>query len=108
MSADNSERPPAHPEFEKTAGELFPYTTLSPEEYAGREGTKWDCFSFDNYRFQNALLDAWIQRLGKILFNPGLVEQYQSQYLTPEEIAEQKKQMEDENLSLMQLLAEEE
>ena len=95
MPDENTERPFAHPEFEKTAGELFPYKTLSPEEYAGREGINWGCFSFSDYRFQDAALDTWIQRLGMILFTAGLVDRYQKQYLTPDEIAEQEKQNEE-------------
>ncbi len=95
MPEEAKERPLAHSDFEKTAIELFPYATMSPEEYAGRNGSGWDMFSFDNYRFQNAALDAWIQRFGQILFTPGSVEQYQVQYLTPEEVAEQKKRTEE-------------
>ena len=100
-------RPFAPSKFEETTAELFPYEALSPEEYAGRKGSNWDMFSFDNYRFQNVALDAWIQRLGQILFTPGLVEQYQAQYLTPEEITEQKKQAEEESRALTQELGEE-
>lgn len=64
-------------------------------------------FSFDNYRFQYTALDAWIQRLGQILFTPGLVNQYQAQYLTPEKIAEQKARAEEENRALMREPGEE-
>ena len=95
MADEDNERPLAHVGYEKTAEELFPYEVLSPEEYAGREGASWGCFSFSDYRFQNAVLDAWIQALGKILFTPGLAKQYQAQYLTAEEIAEQQKRAEE-------------
>jgi hypothetical protein len=45
---------------------MFPLE-MSPEEYAARHSHTWLSFSFDEYRFANPDLDAWIQRLGDIL-----------------------------------------
>lgn len=63
----NCDRPPADPGYEKQARLMFPLD-LSPEEYAARHAHEWGCFSFDNYRFSDDRLDAWIQRLGDIFF----------------------------------------
>lgn len=46
---------------------MFPLD-LSPEEYAARHAHEWGSFSFDNYRFRDDRLDAWIQQLGDIFF----------------------------------------
>jgi hypothetical protein len=60
--------PPAPPDRERDARELFPLD-ITPEEYAARHGKDWYCFSFDDYRYSDPELDRWIQRLGDILFN---------------------------------------
>jgi hypothetical protein len=79
--------PMADPERERTAKELFPITQ-SPEEYAARNAHLWVSFSFDDYRYQDPLLNTWIQRLGDILFGrngaPSLLA-LRGKYLTPEE-----------------------
>jgi len=60
--------PPAPPDRERDARELFPLD-MSPEEYAARHRHEWLCFSFDDYRYADPELDRWIQRLGDIFFN---------------------------------------
>ena len=94
MSNERFERPLASEGYERAALELFSLTLL-PGEYAARNAAAWACFSFDDYSFRNARLDIWIQQLGVILRSPGLLDQYQVQYLTTEEIAAQNKQAEE-------------
>lgn len=60
--------PLADPGRERDAREWFPIGKMSPEEYAAREGHRWYCFSFDDYRYADPEVDRWIQRLGDILF----------------------------------------
>ena len=62
----------------------FP-TSMSPEEYAARESHTIMCFGLHEFRFRDAKLDQWIQRLGEILTTPGLRDDYRRQFLTPEE-----------------------
>jgi hypothetical protein len=62
-----SELPLADPGRENMAIEAFTMN-ISPEEYAAREGHRWECFSFDEYRYTDVALTEWIQRLGDILF----------------------------------------
>lgn len=80
------DREPAAAMLEQDARDLFPFESMSPEEYAARHGADWLCCSFPCYRFQDEKLDAWIQRLGAIFFTPGLLRQYQEKLLTPEEL----------------------
>ena len=62
-----ADRPAADRGYEEQARLLFPLDQ-SPEEYAARHAHEWGCFSFDEYRFSDERLDAWIQRLGDIFF----------------------------------------
>nr|WP_315186389.1 hypothetical protein [uncultured Albidiferax sp.] len=63
-----NELPMADPGREKIALETFPLD-ITPDEYAAREGHRWACFSFDEYRYNNEVLTSWIQRLGDIFFH---------------------------------------
>lgn len=74
----------ADPGRERDAHEWFPLE-MSPDEYAAREGHNWYCFSFDDYRYADPKADAWIRRLGDILFRrPGAptLEELRERYLT--------------------------
>lgn len=87
MSAEQKrDRHPAAAHREQFARSHFPFETMSPEEYAARRGVGWLCFSFHLFRYQDEKLDAWIQRLGEIFFTPGLMEKYQEEFLTPDEL----------------------
>ena len=81
------ERKPADRGREELAQELHALG-YSPEEYAARFAHNWYCFSLDDVRYSDPNLDAWIQRLGDILFRrPGAPEvaDLRAIYLTPEE-----------------------
>jgi hypothetical protein len=95
MEEENRERPLASPEHEQSALELFPLDK-SPEEYAARQGHRWACFSFDNYRFRDEKLDAWVQRLGEIFITPGLREKCRQEILTPKELEQINRELEEE------------
>ncbi len=64
------ELPMADPGREKDARQLFDFT-MSPDEYAAREGHGWYCFSFDDYRYSDQAVETWIQRLGGRSSAPG-------------------------------------
>ena len=86
---EDSELPLAHEGREKHARELFPYREQTPEEYAARHFHEWMTFSFDDYRYSDPELDAWIARLGQIFFKrPGApsIEELRARFLTPEEL----------------------
>ena|SRR5258707_9096156 len=81
------ELPMADPGREKDARQLFDFT-MSPDEYAAREGHGWYCFSFDDYRYSDQAVETWIQRLGDILFQregAPTMEELRARYLTENE-----------------------
>jgi hypothetical protein len=72
---------------QKLAAEHFS-TGLSPEEYAARYAHNWYCFSLDDYRYPDPTLQAWIWRLGGILFHRDgapSVDELRRRFLSPEE-----------------------
>jgi CMP-2-keto-3-deoxyoctulosonic acid synthetase len=80
------EREMASPMYEEAALEMFPFETMSPEEYAALNGHGWMMFSFGGYGYRNKSLQAWLYRLDDILSSSERMEQYRQQFLTPEEI----------------------
>jgi hypothetical protein len=83
------DRAAADSAYEEQARRMFALD-LTPEEYAARHAHEWLCFSFDEYRFSDERLDAWIQRLGDIFFRrngaPSL-DDLRRRFLTEEERA---------------------
>lgn len=69
---------------------MFPLD-MTPEEYAARHAHQWWCFSFDNYRYREERMDAWIQRLGDIFFRRNgapSIDELRLRFLTEGERAE--------------------
>ena len=87
MIDEGDRRAFADPGREQDASRLFPFTSMSPEEYAAREGVNWLCFSFADFRYRDPVLDAWIQTLGRIFTTPGKLKECQQAWLTPAELA---------------------
>ncbi|MDX2215267.1 MAG: hypothetical protein SFY66_18530 [Oculatellaceae cyanobacterium bins.114] len=96
MSPEENNRMLANALWEQQSRELFPYLSMSPEEYAAREGVNWLCFSFHNYCYQDEQFDDWIQRLSEILLNPNLMQKYQEELLTPEELERVRQRAQEE------------
>ena len=69
---------------------------LSPEEYAARQAHNWGCFSFHLYRYRDAVLGAWIRRLGEIIFSEDEIERCRQRYLTPEELTDVRRRAAEE------------
>ena len=65
----------------------------SPEEYVARHAHTWGCFSFHLYRYQDAVLGAWVRRVGELLFAEEELERCREQFLTPSELASIRHQM---------------
>lgn len=64
----------------------------SPEEFAARHAHLFGCFSLHLYRYRDLALGAWVRRLGEILSTEGEVERCRQRFLTPEELANVRKQ----------------
>ena len=81
-------RPPADAVYERWAAEMMA-TGLSPEEFAARRAHGILCFGMDGHRYADPAVDAWVLRLGDILFRRNgapTVTELREKYLTPEEI----------------------
>lgn len=65
---------------------------LSPEEYAARRGHLWLCFSYHRYRYRDPVLGAWVKRVGELLFDEDELDRLRKRLLTPEELAEVRRQ----------------
>lgn len=89
-------RKPAAPKFEQEIREQFPFETMSAEEFAARNASEILCFSLDEYAYSDAKLDAFMQRLGEILRDWNLVNQYRKIYLTDEEMRQARERDEEE------------
>ena len=88
------ELPLAHSRREEDAKELFPYKQMSAEEYAAREGHRWACFSFGEYRYSDTALNEWIHNLDDIFFTPGELQRIQERLLNTQELELIRKEIE--------------
>ena len=85
---DRLQLPLADVSRQQLAQETFPYREQTPEEYAARSAHLWGSFSFDDFRYSDPVLDAWIARLGDIFFQrPGApsLQSLRERLLTPAE-----------------------
>ncbi len=92
MHAHIAEYPPAPTERVAEAEKVFPYRSMSPEEYAAREGHNWVCFSFDDFIYPSPELNEWVHSLGDIFFTEGRLSEAKEKCLTPSELAQIKNQ----------------
>lgn len=60
-------RPPADPEREGLAGRSFPFRTVTPEAYVAERGDGMVGFTYDEARYADADLDAWLLQVGRLL-----------------------------------------
>ena len=93
MSDPERQLPPAPERMERLAQRLMA-SGLSAQEYAGRRGENIFACSIHNYRYATAEVNGWVHELGRILSTPGLLEQYQRQYLSAEEFQAMKAALE--------------
>jgi hypothetical protein len=61
------ERPPADPEREALAARAFPFRETSPAEYVARHGSDMAGFTYDESRYADPDLDAWLLEAGRLL-----------------------------------------
>ena len=80
--------PPAPRLRVEDAEKLFPYRTLSPEEYAAREAHRWLIFGFGEFVYADPDLNEWIHTLDDIFASPDRLLAARRKYLSAEEIAE--------------------
>jgi hypothetical protein len=84
MSSTYNQRVLAPLEREELIREIFPIH-MAPEEYAARFGHQLNELTFCNYRYNDPVVNAWMQRLERVFFSPDLLKSYQEQFLTHDE-----------------------
>ena len=97
--SDAAERPLASEETENRVKETFPFN-MNPEEFAARDGYGWLDFPFARFRYRDADLDDWIQKVKHILHNPARLRECQDKYLTAAEKQLIEKYLQDDNESV--------
>ncbi len=59
---------------------------LTPEEYVAKHGRYTCVFSYGHYSFRDLAVETWAHGVAEGLFTPGLMEQYEEQFLQGEEL----------------------
>jgi hypothetical protein len=62
-----AERPPAAPEREALAAGAFPYRSMTPAAYVAEHGDAMTAFTYDDERYTDPELDAWLVEVGRLL-----------------------------------------
>jgi hypothetical protein len=83
----SDDRPLADPSRVELALHLFPYREVSAEEWAARWSHTVGCSSFDQYRYPDPALTAWVDELHRLFGTAGEVERCRRAYLSPAEYA---------------------
>jgi hypothetical protein len=60
-------RPPATAEREALAARAFPYREVPPAAYVAEHGAAMTAFTYDDARYADAELDAWLLEVGRLL-----------------------------------------
>jgi hypothetical protein len=61
------ERPPADPEREALATRAFPFRSVDPATYVAEHGDAMGAFTYDEARYADPALDAWLIEVGRLL-----------------------------------------
>ena len=61
------EREPADPVRAARAAAAFPFRRISPADYVARHGAEMTAFTYDDYTYLDADLQAWLDEVGHLL-----------------------------------------
>lgn len=61
----------ASPEREALAARAFPFRTTRPESYVAEHGAAMIAFTYDDDRYRDPELDAWLLEVGRLLRGAG-------------------------------------
>ncbi|MDQ2674720.1 MAG: hypothetical protein M3Y40_08680 [Chloroflexota bacterium] len=61
------ERPPADPDREALAARAFPFRDRPPAAYVAEHGADMIGFTYDEERYADPRLDAWLLEVGRLL-----------------------------------------
>ena len=65
------ERPAATAERQARAARAFPYESVAPADYVAHHGADMTAFTYDDERYDDPELDAWILEVGRLLRRSG-------------------------------------
>jgi hypothetical protein len=66
-AAEAAERPQAEADRESLARRSFPYRQMTPDDYVDRHGETMTGFTYDDYRYTDLELEAWLAEVGRLL-----------------------------------------
>ena len=61
------DRAPASPEREALAARAFPFRDTTPAAYVAEHGAAITAFTYDDDRYADPALDAWLLEVGRLL-----------------------------------------
>jgi hypothetical protein len=61
------ERPAATPDREELAARGFPFRSTAPSDYVAEHGDEMVGFTYDESRYADPELDAWLLEVGRLL-----------------------------------------
>jgi hypothetical protein len=64
---DGVPREPADPVRAARAASAFPFRRISPTDYVARHGSDMVGFTYDDYTYADAALQAWLDEVGRLL-----------------------------------------
>ena len=67
MRVGRTDRPPADPDREALAARAFPFRTVTPSSYVEEHGADMIGFTYDDARYADPDLDAWLLEVGRLL-----------------------------------------
>jgi hypothetical protein len=62
-----ADRPTARPEREALAARSFPFRKMTPSAYVAEHGADMTAFTYDDERYADPALDAWLLEVGRLL-----------------------------------------
>jgi hypothetical protein len=67
MTRDGVPREAADPVRAVRAASAFPFRRMTPADYVARHGSEMVGFTYDDYTYADAALQAWLDEVGRLL-----------------------------------------
>jgi hypothetical protein len=67
LDSAGTQREAADPVRAARAASAFPFRRMTPAEYVARHGSDMVGFSYDDYTYSDAALQAWLDEVGRLL-----------------------------------------
>ena len=67
LDRDGTPREAANPVRAARAASAFPFRRMTPADYVARHGSDMVGFTYDDYTYADAALQAWLDEVGRLL-----------------------------------------